>query len=267
VEGTSAPGKASRYWDTYFKSHQGGPPLGRGGYPAVAEYKGERLLTDNSRRHFMSSFIPQFCWFQTKAFHADTYYSQSLFPAWLAADQQFWAGGLNSSSEVWGHRVAGRVFGCVTAQLLVRVRVRVRVEIMGPGKYGIVGKSQSVLTMINPIIFTRTRSIREIKLEIKLEIGSAIGHLTSPMPMNCDRCGAGQSPSGYGVDRISDDFASTEGVFSAAIMAGFLGAAPAGSAARARINAQLQWLYANGVCRYSKTLPSGEVVQVLIMMP
>jgi hypothetical protein len=174
VEGTSAPGKASRYWDTYFKSHQGGPPLGRGGYPAVAEYKGERLLTDNSRRHFMSSFIPQFCWFQTKAFHADTYYSQSLFPAWLAADQQFWAGGLNSSSEVWGHRVAGRVFGCVTAQLLVRVRVRVRVEIMGPGKYGIVGKSQSVLTMINPIIFTRTRSIREIKLEIKLEIGSAI---------------------------------------------------------------------------------------------
>jgi hypothetical protein len=33
----------------------------------------------------------------------------------------------------------------------------VRVEIMGPGKYENVGKSQSVLIMINPIIFTRTR--------------------------------------------------------------------------------------------------------------
>eukprot|EP01047_Picozoa_sp_COSAG01_P006280 COSAG01_NODE_227_length_21107_cov_85.615099_10_plen_181_part_00 len=35
--------------------------------------------------------------------------------------------------------------------------IRVWVEIMGPGKYENVGKSQSVLMMINPIIFTRTR--------------------------------------------------------------------------------------------------------------
>jgi hypothetical protein len=35
--------------------------------------------------------------------------------------------------------------------------IRVRVEIMGPGKYKNVGKSQSVVIMINPIIFTRTR--------------------------------------------------------------------------------------------------------------
>jgi hypothetical protein len=34
--------------------------------------------------------------------------------------------------------------------------VRVRVEIMGPGKYENVGKSQSVLTLIHPIIFTRS---------------------------------------------------------------------------------------------------------------
>jgi hypothetical protein len=34
--------------------------------------------------------------------------------------------------------------------------LRVRVEIMVPGKYEIVGKSQSVLMMINPIISTRT---------------------------------------------------------------------------------------------------------------
>jgi hypothetical protein len=35
--------------------------------------------------------------------------------------------------------------------------IRVRVEIMGSQKCGIVGKSQPVLTVINPIIFTRTR--------------------------------------------------------------------------------------------------------------
>jgi hypothetical protein len=36
--------------------------------------------------------------------------------------------------------------------------LRVRVEIMGSQKCGIVGKSQSVLITINPIIFTRTRT-------------------------------------------------------------------------------------------------------------
>eukprot|EP01047_Picozoa_sp_COSAG01_P026808 COSAG01_NODE_1741_length_9356_cov_13.065572_5_plen_204_part_00 len=39
-----------------------------------------------------------------------------------------------------------------------RGELRVRVEIMGPGKYENAGKSQSVLIMINPIIFTRTRT-------------------------------------------------------------------------------------------------------------
>ena len=42
-----------------------------------------------------------------------------------------------------------------------KCELRVRVEIMGPGKYEHVGKSQSVLIMINPIIFTRTRSRTE----------------------------------------------------------------------------------------------------------
>jgi hypothetical protein len=41
--------------------------------------------------------------------------------------------------------------------------VRVRVEIMGPGTYENVGKYQSLLIMIGPIIFTRTR--REISVE------------------------------------------------------------------------------------------------------
>jgi hypothetical protein len=42
----------------------------------------------------------------------------------------------------------------MTAHCLLRVRV----EIMGPGKYEHVGESQSVLIMINPIIFTHTRN-------------------------------------------------------------------------------------------------------------
>jgi hypothetical protein len=38
--------------------------------------------------------------------------------------------------------------------------VRVRVEIIGPGKYENVRKSQSVLMMIDPILFcTRTRVV------------------------------------------------------------------------------------------------------------
>jgi hypothetical protein len=37
--------------------------------------------------------------------------------------------------------------------------LRVRVEIMGPGKYENIGKSQPVLGMIDPIIFTRARNI------------------------------------------------------------------------------------------------------------
>jgi hypothetical protein len=36
--------------------------------------------------------------------------------------------------------------------------IRVRVEIMGSQNFRIVGKSQPVLIMINPIIFTRTRT-------------------------------------------------------------------------------------------------------------
>jgi hypothetical protein len=42
-------------------------------------------------------------------------------------------------------------------------RIRVRVEIMGSQKCRIVGKSQPVLVMIDPIIFTRTRMVMMIR--------------------------------------------------------------------------------------------------------
>jgi hypothetical protein len=44
----------------------------------------------------------------------------------------------------------------------------VRVEIMGLGKYENVGKSQSVLIMIDPIISTRTRSMRAGAADLRL---------------------------------------------------------------------------------------------------
>jgi hypothetical protein len=50
--------------------------------------------------------------------------------------------------------------GCVYSCPLLIDRIRVRVEIMGPVKYENVGKSQPVLMMINPMIFTRTRMWR-----------------------------------------------------------------------------------------------------------
>jgi hypothetical protein len=56
----------------------------------------------------------------------------------------------------------------------------------------------------------------------------------------------------------------TDGVWSAAIMAGFLGATSRGSALRADILNMLHWLYANEVCTYKKSLPpDGETVAVL----
>jgi hypothetical protein len=45
---------------------------------------------------------------------------------------------------------------CGSDVLCVGQFIRVWVKIMGPGKYENVGKSQSVVIMINPIIFTRT---------------------------------------------------------------------------------------------------------------
>jgi hypothetical protein len=51
----------------------------------------------------------------------------------------------------------------VPCGLAAAAAVRVRVEIMGPGKYENVGKSQSVLVMIDPIISTRTRHVRTLE--------------------------------------------------------------------------------------------------------
>jgi hypothetical protein len=93
----------------------------------------------------------------------------------------------------------------------------------------------------------------------------SIGLLAEPVFGKVFGCGAGASPTGYGVNRITDTgVGSTDGVFSAAIMAGFLGATAPGSALRDDILSMLHWLYANEVCVYKKSLPpDGEAVAVL----
>eukprot|EP01048_Picozoa_sp_COSAG05_P011659 COSAG05_NODE_1114_length_5840_cov_2.676886_6_plen_114_part_00 len=45
-------------------------------------------------------------------FASDPYYRTQLFPAWLAADKAYWQAALNASSEIWGQKVQGRIFGC-----------------------------------------------------------------------------------------------------------------------------------------------------------
>lgn len=166
------------YFNTYFGS-QGTPP-GSGGFPVFKKYEHYTLLTDNEKT-FMSSFIPQFCWFMAKSYQKDDFFVK-LNSDWMKADMLFWNKSLTEDSEIWGQKVKGRVWGC----------------------------------------------------------------------------GAGDSPTGYGVERIEG---SPDLVFSAAIMAGFLGVADA--ATRKQINAQLQWLRDNRVCSYQARLPNGFAPHVL----
>lgn len=175
--------KAKKYFETYFSSS--GAPTGRGGYPYHLTFNGHEVLSDNPSR-YMSSFIPQFCFFLCRGFHSNRYYSRTLLPAWLKADQSYFSSMVNSSSRVWGVPVQGRVFGA----------------------------------------------------------------------------GAGQCPSGYCVDRIAET--PDKLVFSTAIMAGFLSAAPSPSdPVHLGIVRQLTWLYEHDVCVYNKQLGAHGVVKVM----
>mmetsp|Transcript_12012 Transcript_12012/g.18967 ORF Transcript_12012/g.18967 Transcript_12012/m.18967 type:complete len:504 (+) Transcript_12012:122-1633(+) len=102
--------KASSYFENYFATASDLPPKGYGGYPVQRSYKHYDLETDQPAL-YMSSFIPQFCFFQTSYFSKSPYYAQKLFPAWLKADMKYWDESLDGSSEIWGQKVDGKVFG------------------------------------------------------------------------------------------------------------------------------------------------------------
>jgi len=172
--------KAAQYFETYMGTE--GAPVGRDGFPFHATFNGFDTLTDNPDSHFMSSFIPQFCWFQTKGFHTNPYYSETLYKSWLHAEMTYWDSILDEDSEIWGHKIKGRLFGSGA----------------GPG---------------------------------------------------CE--------DGYTVNRING---TEEPIFSAAVMAGFLGAAD--DKERDHINVQLRWLHEKNVCTYEKVLPNGNTPRV-----
>eukprot|EP01062_Namystynia_karyoxenos_P065623 TRINITY_DN5934_c0_g1_i1.p1 TRINITY_DN5934_c0_g1~~TRINITY_DN5934_c0_g1_i1.p1 ORF type:complete len:427 (+),score=68.86 TRINITY_DN5934_c0_g1_i1:92-1372(+) len=171
-------GKAARFFDTYFGTNA--MPAGHGGYPVHKNYWGFDILTDNPG-HFVSSFIPQFCWFQTRGFQENPYYASHMMPNWMRADMKYWELALPPDARLSGHNVSGRVWGS----------------------------------------------------------------------------GAGPGPGGYDVERLGQ---STDLVFSAAIMAGFL---PVAGEMREAINNQLHWLYDNDVCTYTQQLPGGNSSKVL----
>lgn len=174
--------KAHTYYATYMGYH--GAPTGLEGCPAHGTFAGHDLLTGGcSKAHFVSSFAIQFNWFLTKGFHQNRYYSETLFPAFLAADMAFADAVLNESSEVWGRPVKGRLWGC----------------------------------------------------------------------------GASPGPDGYHAHNFGRG-GNKELVFSAAIMAGFLGAAD--DKLRGHITEQLRWLTDNEVCTYVKETSTGERLRI-----
>ena len=108
LPGTNLCSKANVYFETYMSSN--GPPPGDGTYPTHLNYFGYELLSDNNVR-FMSSFIPQFCYFLSLGFQENEYYRNKMLPDWLNADYQYWSLALNENSEIWGNPVHGKVWG------------------------------------------------------------------------------------------------------------------------------------------------------------
>ena len=101
--------KAVQYFETYMETN-GSEPIGDGHYPVHKFYHQYDLLTDNPNK-FMSSFIPQFCYFLSKHFQSNSFYSTQMLPAWFQSDKLFWSFAIPHDETVWGVPVAGRVFG------------------------------------------------------------------------------------------------------------------------------------------------------------
>jgi hypothetical protein len=91
---------------------------------------------------------------------------------WLAAQ----AAGPGSAAEA---SVSG-IRQCVPPGMAAAEVVRVRVEIMGSPECRIVGRSQSVLIMSNPIICTRTR-------RSQLQVRRSYGDGMMPVYYSCSR--------------------------------------------------------------------------------
>ena len=97
-----------QYFETYMSSQ--GMPQGDGYHPVHKKYDGFDLLTDNPNI-FMSSFIPQFCYYLSKGFQMNSYYKDTMLPAWFEADKLWWYRAIPEDAVIWGVPVSGRLFG------------------------------------------------------------------------------------------------------------------------------------------------------------
>ena len=87
-----------------------GPPKGDGNFPTHLNYYGFEVLSDSNSR-FMSSFIPQFCYYLSRGFQENEYYKDEMLINWLNADLKYWSLALDESSQIWGQPVYGKVWG------------------------------------------------------------------------------------------------------------------------------------------------------------
>ena len=106
---TSPESKSAQHFETFWET-DGGEPVGNGRKPVHKSYHGFDLLTDQAGA-FMSGFIPQFCYFMSKSFQLNDFYSNQMFPAWLRADKLFYSLNIPQNATVWGMPIAGKVFG------------------------------------------------------------------------------------------------------------------------------------------------------------
>ena len=104
---SDAGSKADQYFETYFGS--AGAPPGDGTYPVHKNYWGYDLLTDNPNI-FMSSFIPQFNTYLSKAYQNNQYY-WNMNTRWLKADKLYWSLALTDQSNIWGTPIRNITWG------------------------------------------------------------------------------------------------------------------------------------------------------------
>ena len=102
-----AGSKANLHFETYYSTD--GEPQGDGSYPAHKNYWGYDLLTVDPGR-FVSSFIPQFNTYLSKAYQTNQYY-WNMNTRWLKADKLYWSLALTDQSNIWGTPIRNITWG------------------------------------------------------------------------------------------------------------------------------------------------------------
>ena len=107
--------RAKRYFEDSFGTT--GKPVGRNGYPHTTSYNGHEMMSDGHWK--ITTFTVQFPWFAVKGMHDNPFWSQTVYPSWVAAERDWWvrSDGANvdwaAFDTAWGvSGTQGRAFGC-----------------------------------------------------------------------------------------------------------------------------------------------------------